>query len=131
MYKAILFVTGVLNLLFGFFHIYLGYAIYRSTALSEAARGLMEALNVGGTLMIFFLAYACLMHRREMLGEGLGRAVLLLAAAVYLSRAAEEFFWFQFSPVIFAACLVVGLLHLILLLRPMRAPEGVAPQAHS
>jgi hypothetical protein len=39
---------------------------------------------------------------------------LLLVAAVYLSRAAEEFFLFTSTPVIFASCVLVGAVYVAL-----------------
>ncbi|MGO9241341.1 MAG: hypothetical protein ACLQBJ_11075 [Bryobacteraceae bacterium] len=125
--KTLLYVTGFLNLLFGLFHVYLGYEIGVSSTLAQDPRSLLQGLNLANALMIFFLAYVCLMHQRDMLATGLGKAVLLLGTLVYLSRAAEEFFWFQFSPLMTTACLVVGVLHLILLLWP--EAKGAAAQA--
>jgi hypothetical protein len=119
---------------FGLFHVYMGYEISVSSNLAQDPRSLLQGLNVASALMIFFLAYVLLMHQRDMLVTGLGKAVLVLGTLVYLSRAAEEFFWFQFSPLMTTACLVVGGLHLILLLWPDAkgaVAAGPAPQAQS
>jgi hypothetical protein len=116
--KTLLYITGFLNLLFGLFHVYLGYEISASSNLAQDPRSMLQGLNVSSALMIFFLAYVCLLHQRDMLTTGLGKAVLVLGTLVYLSRAAEEFFWFRFSPLMTTACLLVGGLHLILLLWP-------------
>ena len=115
--KVLLTIVGVLNLFFGFFHIYLGYAIHQNVAIAAPLKGLMESLNAGGGLMIFFLSYASLLHQKDMMTTELGRAVLALGALLFLSRAAEEFVWFTFRPPIFYSCLAVGLLYAILLLR--------------
>jgi len=125
--KSLLYAAGSLNLLFGLFHIWLGYGFHRSPTIPAVYRGLLQAFNAGGALMIFFLAYACLLRHREMLETGLGKAVLVLGSALYLSRALEEFFWFAFSPVIFGSCLVTGAIHLTVLFRSgaRRIPQGV------
>lgn len=72
----------------------------------------MEALNVAGALLIFYFAFVSLFHREELLGTRLGKTTMGLVVLIYLSRAAEEFFLFKFQPLIFVACLVVGLLYL-------------------
>lgn len=122
MARKLLTAGGVLNLVFGLFHIYLGYEI-QHLDLAPGYRGLMQALNVGGTLFIFFFAWASLFHQRDLLECRLGRSVLVLTAALYLTRAAEEFILFRFTPGIFAACLLVGGIYAALLfLRPAAAP---------
>ncbi len=114
MSKALLAAGGILNLIFGLFHILLGYRIAQWQQLPPGARSLMLALNVGGTLFIFFFAYASFFQREDVLGTRLGRSVLAVASLLYLSRAAEEFILFSFSPAIFFPCLLVGLLYAVL-----------------
>jgi hypothetical protein len=66
------------------------------------------------------------------MGTGLGRAVLVLVSALYLSRAAEEFFLFQFTPAIFASCVLVGAIYVALLvisIRERRAPLAMTEAA--
>jgi len=109
---------GVLNFLFGLFHIWLGWRIYPAKGLSPGSRGLMLAFDVGGTLLIFFIAYASAFCSREMLTTRIGRAVLILAAVLYLSRAAEELVWFSFTPAIFFCCILVGLIYTVLWFAP-------------
>jgi hypothetical protein len=116
---------GALNFLFGVFHVWLGWNIYRAQGLSAGSRGLMLALDVGGTLLIFFLAYASVFCARELLTTRIGRGVLVLAAVLYLSRAAEEFVWFSFTPAIFFSCLLAGLIYAVLWFTPS-ASERVA-----
>jgi hypothetical protein len=98
---------GALNAVFCVFHIWLGVAISRWQGPKEA-RGLIEAMNVGGTLFIGFLAYAFLFRGKDLFATGLGRATLVVTLLLYWSRAAEEFFLFTFNPVIFVSCVVGG-----------------------
>jgi hypothetical protein len=116
MLKVLLILTGILNLLFGVFPAFLGYQLHGLIDLSEPVRRLAEALNVGCTLTIFFLAYACLVRGKEVMATGLGATVLGLGALIYLSRAAEEFIWFDGNITILGACLAAGLLHAFLML---------------
>ncbi len=114
MSKALLAAGGVLNTVFFLFHLLLGYRIHNLVQLAAPYRALMEALNVGGVLFIFFFAYASFFHGKELLGTGLGRAVLALAAVLYLSRAAEEFFLFNFTAAVFGSCVLAGAVYLAL-----------------
>ena len=84
----------------------------------------MHAFNVGGLLMIGFLAYAFLFCRGE-LGTRIGRGAILLGALAPLTRAAGELALFPApKPVIVVACLLAGLLHLPLLLRSTAVPAA-------
>ena len=121
--RALLIALGVVNLLFAFFHLYLGYEIHQWVSLPEAIRGFMQGLNAAGVLLIFFLAFGCLARPTEMLTTGLGAAILALGALLYLLRASEEFFWFSFKPAIFFPCVLVGLLHAALLSQ-VRLPQA-------
>jgi len=105
--RALRVVGGVLNGLFALFHVWLGWRIGGS-GLPDAARGLMLALNAGGTLFIAFFAYAFLARGADLLSTGLGRATLAVCLLLYWSRAVEEIFWFRFSPAIFVTCLAAG-----------------------
>jgi hypothetical protein len=123
MSKALFITGGILNLLFGLFHLLLGYQLAHlpAAAVRPDLKGLMAAFNLVGTLLIFFFAYASLVERRTLWEARLGRSVLLLAAMVYLSRAAEEFVLFHFNAVVFFSCLGVGALYFGLWLGAARA----------
>lgn len=123
MAKVLLLLAGVMNALFVPFHIYLGYQLHIWKGLPAAVRGLLETFNACGSLMILFLAVACLALRREVLSTRLGAAVLTLGALLYLSRAAEEFIWLNHNVVITAICLVAGLAHALALLGVRVAPR--------
>jgi hypothetical protein len=131
MNKVLLSACGVLNAVFTVFHIYLGLVIHRLPSLAPGYRALMEALNLGGILMIGFLAFAYLACQAEIRGR-LGRGVSLLGALLYLTRALEEYLIFPAqNPYIIVICIVAGLLHLAAL-RPVRvavaaSPGGVGP----
>lgn len=119
MHHLLLFTCGVLNTAFVGFHLLLATWIQRMP-LAPEARALMHAFNVGGLLLIGFLAYAFLFCRED-LATRLGRGAALLGALVYLTRAAGELVFFPApKPVIVVACLLAGLLHLPLL----RAARG-------
>ncbi len=114
MLKALIAVNGLVQLAFALFHVQMEMGIARLTGMGDA-RPLMLALNASGMLMFFFFAYACLVPGRQLAGTHLGRAVLVLIAATYLVRAAEEALIFRFDPLIFSSCLVVGLLNVVIL----------------
>ena len=56
MNRVLLVIGAVINVIFGLFHIFLGYPISRIPDLARGYRGLRRALNVGGTLVIFFMS---------------------------------------------------------------------------
>ena len=114
MSKILLVAGGVLNALFFLFHLLLGYQIHHLGQLAPQYRALMEALNVGGVLFIFFFAYVSFFHGKELLETRLGQVVVLLVAALYLSRAAEEFFLFRFTAAIFGSCALVAAIYIAL-----------------
>jgi len=126
MARALLVVGGILNLAFAAFHIGLFRGIQASTSLSPSTKGLMHALNAAGTLSIAFFVVVSFFFRDDLLTTRLGRLTLGLVSALYLSRAAEEFFLFKFTPVIFGACSVVGALYVGILVMALRTP-GPAP----
>jgi len=129
MSKALLVAGGVLNAFFFLFHLLLGYQIHHLTPVAPPYRALMEALNTGGALFILFFAYVSLFHGKELLQTGVGRVVLLLVSALYLSRAAEEFFLFKFTPLTFGSCLLVGAIYValfVIAISMSRAPANSA-----
>jgi len=121
MARALLVVGGILNLAFAAFHIGLFRGIQASTSLSPSAKGLIYALNGAGTLFIVFFVVVSLFFRNDLLNTRLGKLTLGLVAVLYLSRAAEEFFLFKFTPAIFGPCAVVGGLYVAILLMAIRS----------
>lgn len=115
MTKVLLVIGGILNSPFFLLYRVLSYQIHNLTQLAAGYRGLLQALNVGGVLFIFFFAFVSFFCQKELMGSRLGRVVLLLVSALFLSRAAEEFFLFQFSPVILVSCTLTGLIYVALL----------------
>jgi hypothetical protein len=117
MRQTLLVIGGGLNVLFGLLHIWLGWEFHHATHLSPDDRALMEMLNVGAILFVFFFAYASFFYRKELLSTALGKAVLALILLMYLSRAAEEVILSPvFSAVIFAVCLLVAGVYLAAIL---------------
>jgi hypothetical protein len=113
MKKALILAGGILNSLFALFHVFLCWQIHQITGLQPAIKALLEMLSIGGTLMIFFLALASLMYPADLLVTRLGRMVVVLAFAVYASRALEEItLTTRFSPLIFGSCLLVAAVYL-------------------
>lgn len=107
-------ICGLLNLAFLGFHLLLATWIQR-WPLAPDVRALMHAFNIGGMLMIGFLAFAFLFCR-DALGTRLGRGAVVLGALVYLTRAAGELWLFPTPKVaILVSCALLGFLHLTLL----------------
>ncbi|HVN75915.1 MAG TPA: hypothetical protein VMT19_06335 [Thermoanaerobaculaceae bacterium] len=129
MARALLVVGGIMNLAFALFHLALFRGIQAASGLAPAAKGLMLAFNVAGTLFIAFFALSSLLLRDELLNTRLGKATLALTATIYLSRASEEFFLFRFTPLIFAACAVVGVLYAAVLVMAMAGGGAAAEPA--
>jgi hypothetical protein len=111
--RTILWCCGAVNALFALFHLLLFLMIARLPGLEPGVRALLMAFNVGGTLMILFLALAFLACPRE-LSTRLGRLSVLLGMLVYLTRAVGEVVFFPHpSRAILVVCVVTGLLHLV------------------
>jgi hypothetical protein len=111
--RVLLIVTGLLNAAFVAFHVFLGLQIAH-WPLPDLFRGMMQSFNIGGALVLAFLAFALLVRGREVLGTWLGAAALALGALVYIARVIEEFVWLAGDVKIAAACALVGLLHIVL-----------------
>ncbi len=119
MHRAILIFGGVLNTALALFHVFLGWQIHRLQGIADGHRALMEMLNVGGTLMIVFFAVASFTCIEDILATRFGKLFLGLVSAVYLSRAIEEIVISpRFSPIIFAVCLLIGVIYLVPLIAP-------------
>jgi len=133
MSKALLTLGGVLNSIAFVFHLLLGYQIHQLSQVAPPYRAIMQALNGGVALFVFSFAYVSLFHGKELVETGLGRVVLEVAAALYLSRAAEEFLLFEFTPLLFGACVFTGAIYAALFaiaLREKNRPESGAKTPH-
>lgn len=111
MQNTLLNIGGIAQIILGLFHIYLSTAIQKMDSLTAGGRALMQMLNVGGTMLIFFVAYATFFQRDDLLSTSLGRTTLIFVTLFYLVRAAEEIIFRQaagFSLVIFVVCLAVA-----------------------
>ena len=117
MKQTLLVIGGGLNVLFGLLHLWLGWEFHCATHLSPDDRTLIEMLNVGAILFVFFFAYASFFCRKDLLSTALGKAVLVLILLMYLSRAIEEVILSPaFSIVIVATCLLVAGVYLAAIL---------------
>jgi hypothetical protein len=115
--KSLLIAGAIINLLFGLFHVLLTWRIAHVTGLSEGVYGLLVALAVGCTLLLFFVAAVTAFCQREMLSTSMGLAVSIFTAVFYLVRVVEEFTLFTGSWPIAAACLVTGAIYVVLAAR--------------
>ncbi len=117
MIKRLIVASGILNLLFGLFHIQLGRAIHRLPQLDPGSRALMEMLNAGGTLFIFLFAWVSFFNGGDLINTRLGKSVLVCCLLTYWTRAAGEFvFATHVQPVILVLCLLMGALYIPLIL---------------
>jgi len=123
--KILLVIAGAVNFCFALFHVFLGMQLHRAYALTERVRGLLETFNVAGMLVMLLLAYAFLLRGKEVLHTGLGAALLVFTALMYLSRAGAEFLWLDSDLKIAGVCVAVGLLHAVLL-AGVRLPKEAA-----
>ena len=117
MNQTLLMTGGSLNVLFGLLYIWMGWGFHHATNLSKDYRAVLEMLNVGTILFVFFFAYASFFCAKEILTTWLGKAVLVLILLVYLSRAVEEIILAPtFSIAIVATCLLVAGVYLAAIL---------------
>jgi len=127
--NIMLLIGGVFQLLLGALHIFLSRQIQITPGIRPADRALMQALNIGGMLMIFFVAYVSFFCRRELMSTHVGRAVLVLVCLFYFARAIESPLLFGFEPTIFVVCIVVGLLYLVPLIGSLRQRRAAGARA--
>jgi hypothetical protein len=84
--------------------------------LSRLNRGAMQILNLFVTGVFVAAAYLCFVHARELAGTGLGHALLVALALLWLSRAAEQVWFFglkrSVSAVFTVLFVVMAALHL-------------------
>jgi hypothetical protein len=124
--RALLIAGAVINLLFGLFHVWLTWAVAHARGLSAGTYGLLVALAVGGTMVIFFVAAVTMFCQREMLTTSIGRAVSVFTAIFYLTRVLEEFVLFSSSVWIAGACAVTGAIYVALAARTRVEPHAAA-----
>jgi len=102
---------GILNLLLALFHIFLCYQIYVAYGTAQVYP-LLQALAVGGALLVAFLAYTSLFTSQELVTTKTGTAVIVLNILVYLTRTVEDFILFpKPNLVIVVLCSILTLLY--------------------
>jgi membrane-associated HD superfamily phosphohydrolase len=107
------------------FHVWLTWETAQLTGVSAGIYGLLVALAVGGTMVIFFVAVVTAFCQREMLTTSIGWWVSVFTALFYLVRAVEEFILFENSHVIADACTVTGAIYLALAARVRVGATGL------
>lgn len=121
MAKRLIFIGGIINVLFTVFHFWLGWQIYSLEGILPGHKALMLMLNTGGILIIGFAAFASLFCMDDLVSTKLGKSTLLLVILIYASRALEEIIISPvFSIVIFASCLAVAAIYALALTATMR-----------
>lgn len=128
--RILILIGGAINALFFLFHLWFGWHLHRLTQVAPALRVTMEMLNGGGALMILFFAAVSLAFGEELLVTRVGRAVLILATAMYGLRAVGEVFLAPtFKPGIFIACALTGALYGAALALASHATVQVRPES--
>ena len=118
--------AGAINLLFALFHVYLCYRIYILYG-TMPIYPLLQMLSVGGTLMVFFLAYTSLRAPEELMTRRLGGSVIVLNILVYFSRAIGEVVLFPKPGIlIIGLCSFLSALYIYILLRRGKATNAAA-----
>jgi hypothetical protein len=116
--------AGALNLLFALFHVYLCYRIhilYGTTPVYP----LLQMLSVGGTLMVFFLAYTSLMAPEELTSTRIGGSVIMLNILLYLSRVIGEIVLFPKPGIlIIGLCSFISALYIYIYLNRGKAANA-------
>jgi hypothetical protein len=116
--ETLLMLGGIFNVAFAVFHLFFWrlFDWKRDLAsLSFINRQVMQILNLCVTFVFLIFAYISFFHSTELLGTGLGRALLLLISLFWFLRAAEQVLFFQLkrprSVGFFVVFLVGGLLY--------------------
>ncbi len=129
MHRWLLAIGGAFNCLLALFHGWLGWQIYRFAGATPGVHTLMEMLNTAVTLMIIFFAVSSLGYAGDMLGSKLGKLVLGFVFLLYFSRALMEIFISpRFSILIFALCILIALIYLVLLVMPVKPRSGATSE---
>lgn len=92
-------------------------------------------LSVGGTLMVFFLAYTSLMAPEELTSTRIGGSVIMLNILLYLSRAIGEIVLFPKPGIlIIGLCSFVSALYIYIYLnrgKAANAADVIPPAAET
>jgi hypothetical protein len=116
--ETIIMLGGIFNVAFAVFHVFFWrlFDWKRDLAsLSFINRQVMQILNLCLIFAFLMFAYVSFFHTAELLGTGLGRALLLLISVFWFLRAAEQAIFFRVKRALsvgfFVAFLVGGLLY--------------------
>jgi hypothetical protein len=95
--ENIVFIGGIYNLLFAFFHLMFWKLFGWKEDLAKLTfinRQVMQILNLCLTFVFLLFSYISFIHTSEMLTTSLGRILLLLISIFWLLRAIEQVFFF-------------------------------------
>jgi cytochrome bd-type quinol oxidase subunit 2 len=88
--SVLLIVGGVVQILVTAMHVAMFFAIASSPDLAQRVKETLYIFNAFCVVTVAFFAYVSLLRRRDLLGTGLGRAVSVFIALVYLQRGLVE-----------------------------------------
>lgn len=81
---------GVVQILVMVMHVGMFFGIAYSPELAQRVKETLYIFNATVAVTVAFLAYVSLFRRKDLLGTGLGRAVCLFIALVYVQRGLVE-----------------------------------------
>ena len=93
MNKILLLIGGIINLVFSLLHLTLGKALNWSETLSCLSldnRATIYTLNIHLAFTCLVFAYLSLIHRKDILNTGIGRAVTAAIGLFYVLRAVNQ-----------------------------------------
>ena len=124
--KVLIRISGALNLVFGAFHVFLGFWICRMPGIPEFPFAVMKMLNTALTGAFLYMGVSMLFFAGEVAVTKIGRLLLLLGVTTFLIRGIEEVALAPKPGVpILAVCLIAAIVHALALYRS----PGYGPQA--
>ncbi len=118
---------GLFNVAFAVFHV-LFWRLFdwkRDLAsLTFINRQVMQILNLCLTFAFLMFAYVSFFHTAELLGTGLGRALLLLISVFWFLRAVEQVIFFRLRRTLSVAYFLTFLIGALLYAYPWLAVRG-------
>ena len=116
---------GVINLFLALFHVFLCYQIYQAYS-QMPIYPLLQMFSIGGTLMVFFLAYTSLFQSMELSATRTGQSVVLLNIFLYLARTLGEVLLFpRINFLIIGVCSFLVILYSYIFIRTRRTVSAI------
>lgn len=119
MNKILFFVGGTVNTLLAIFlFLFWKFLNWSETlsCLSQDNRSIMYCLNLHCSMLIVLFAYVSFFHNVDMLKSKTGRLLTGFIAFFYFQRAVEDIIFWGIDPVIFAICIITGVIYTLPLL---------------